>query len=82
MEGVYILFNPKIAVGRKGTRRLRVYAQRLRATLIFSAQKQHPDTPGNGVRSIRPYTRSIRVRQGETSVYGSFELFCGSQSFV
>ena len=48
----------------------------------FSARKQHPDTPGNGVRSIRPYTRSIRVRQGKTSVYGSFELFCGSQMFV
>ena len=48
----------------------------------FLARKQHPDTPGNGVRSIRPYTRSIRVRQGKTSVYGSFEVFCGSQVFV
>ena len=67
MEGVFIVFSPKIAVGRKGTRRLRVYARRLRVYARnpnFSAREQHPDTPGIGVRSIRPYTRSIRVRQG------------------
>ena len=45
MEGVFIVFSPKIAVGRKGTRRLRVYARRLRATLVF----QH----GNSTRTLR-----------------------------
>jgi len=35
-EGVFIPLTQKIAVGRKVTRRLRVYARRLRATLIFS----------------------------------------------
>jgi len=45
MEGVYILFSPKIAVGRKGTQRLRVYARRLRATLTFQ--------PGNSTRTLR-----------------------------
>ena len=38
MEGVFIVFSPKIAVGRKGTRRLRVYARRFRETLIFSPE--------------------------------------------
>jgi len=38
MEGVFIVFTPKIAVGRKGTRRLR-------ATLIFQ--------PGNSTRTLR-----------------------------
>ena len=33
----------------------------------FSAREQHPDTPGKGVRSIRPYTRSIRVMHDESS---------------
>ena len=35
MEGVFTVFSPKIAIGRKGTRRLRVYTRRLRETLIF-----------------------------------------------
>ena len=45
MEGVFIVFSPKIAVGRKGTRRLRVDARRLRATLVFQ--------PGNSTRTLR-----------------------------
>ena len=35
-EGVFIPLDPKIADGRTVTRRLRVYARRLQATLIFS----------------------------------------------
>ena len=41
MEGVFIVFSPKIAVGRKGTRRLRVYARRLRATLGVAKMASH-----------------------------------------
>ena len=45
MEGLFIVFSPKIAVGQKGTQRLRVYARRLRATLNFQ--------PGNSTRTLR-----------------------------
>jgi len=45
MVGVFIVFSPKIAVGRKCTRRLRVYARRLRATQVFQ--------PGNSTRTLR-----------------------------
>ena len=45
MEGVFIVFSPKIAVGQKGTRRLRVYARRLRTTLVFQ--------PGNSTRTLQ-----------------------------
>ena len=48
----------------------------------FSAREQHPDTPGKGVRSIWPYTRSIRVRQDESSSFALLSIFCGSQMFV
>jgi len=48
----------------------------------FSAREQHPDTPGKGVRSIRPCTRSIRVRQDENSCFALLSVFCGSQMFV
>ena len=48
----------------------------------FSAREQHSDTPGKGVRSIRPYTRSIRVRQDENSCFALLSVFCGSQVFV
>ena len=41
----------------------------------FSDREQLPDTPGNGVRSIRPYTRSIRVRQGKTSIFALLSCF-------
>ena len=44
-EGVFIPLDPKIAVGRTVTRRLRVYARRLRATLIFQ--------PVNSTRTLR-----------------------------
>ena len=44
-EGVFIPLDPKIAVGRTVTRRLRVYALRLRATLIFQ--------PENSIRTFR-----------------------------
>ena len=44
-EGVFIPLDPKIAVGRTVTRRLRVYARRLRATLIFQ--------PENSTRTLR-----------------------------
>ena len=74
-EVVFIPLDPKIVVGRTATRRLR-------ATLIFSAREQHPDTPGKGVRSIRPYTRSIRVRQDQSSCFALLSVFCGSQMFV
>ena len=45
MEGVFIVFSPKIAVGRKGTRRLRVYARRHHANQVFQ--------PGNSTRTLR-----------------------------
>jgi len=45
MVGVFIVFSPEIAVGRKGTWRLRVYARRLRATQVFQ--------PGNSTRTLR-----------------------------
>ena len=41
----------------------------------FQPVNSHPDTPGNGVRSIRPYTRSIRVRQGKTSIFALLNCF-------
>ena len=48
----------------------------------FLHQSRHPETPGNRVRSIRPYTRSIRVWQDTKSgfvllsgVYGSHKFF-------
>ena len=41
----------------------------------FQPGNSHPDTPGKGVRSIRPYTRSIRVRQGKTSVFALLSCF-------
>ena len=44
-EGVFIPLDPKIAVGRTVTRRLRVYARRLRATLTFR--------PENSTRTLR-----------------------------
>ena len=44
-EGVFIPLDPKIAVGRTVTRRLRVYARRLRATLNFQ--------PENSTRTLR-----------------------------
>ena len=45
VEGVFIPLDPKIAVGRTVTRRLRVYARRLRATLTFR--------PENSTRTLR-----------------------------
>ena len=44
-EGVFIPLDPKIAIGRTVTWRLRVYAGRLRATLIFQ--------PKNNTRTLR-----------------------------
>ena len=44
-EGVFIPLDPKIAVGRTVTRRLRVYAQRLWAILIFQ--------PVNSTQTLR-----------------------------
>jgi len=44
-EGVFIPLDPKIAVRRTVTRRLRVYARRLRATLTFR--------PENSTRTLR-----------------------------
>ena len=66
-EGVFIVFSPKIAVGRKGTRRLRVYARRLRATLTFSPETApghsgqwgpeypalYPEYPGKAGKNLR-----------------------------
>ena len=41
----------------------------------FQPVNNDPDTPGNGVRSIRPYTRSIRVRQGKTLIFALLSCF-------
>ena len=45
MVGVFIVFSPEIAVGRKDTRRLWVYARRLRATQVLQL--------GNSTRTLR-----------------------------
>ena len=41
----------------------------------FQPVNSHPDTPGKEIRSIRPYTRSIRVRQGKTSIFALLNCF-------
>ena len=41
----------------------------------FQPVNSHPDTPGKGIRSIRPYTRSIRVRQGKTLIFALLNYF-------
>ena len=47
----------------------------------FRSGSNNPDTPGNGVRSIRPYTRRIRVRQDNFSRFALLSVFCGSQMY-
>ena len=41
----------------------------------FRPGSSNPDTPDNGVRSIRPHTWSIRVRQGKTLVLALLNCF-------
>ena len=75
MEGVFIVFSPKNSRWAKGYPETPGICPETTGNPRFSDYEQSPDTPGNGVWSIR-------VRQGKTSVFGSFELFCGSQVFV
>jgi len=56
-EGVFISLDPKIAVGRTVTRRFRVYARRLRATLIFQPENSTRtlQATGSGVSGPIPW---------------------------
>ena len=68
MEGVYILFSLKRAVGRRGTRRLRVYARRLRATLGFQTL--------NRARTLRATGSGVSgYGRGKTPVFAPLSCF-------
>ena len=41
----------------------------------YQPENSHSDTPGKGIRSIRPYTWSIRVWQGKTSIFALLNCF-------
>ena len=82
MEGVYILFSLKRAVGRRGTRRLRVYARRLRATLGFQTLNRARTLRATGSGVSGPIPGVSGYGRGKNSDFCSFELFCGSQVFV
>ena len=78
--GVLIPLSLKLAVGRRVTRKLRVYARKLRANLFFRKQllghsgQWDPEYP-----ALYPeYPGKARKNFG----FCSFELFCGSQMFV
>ena len=75
MEGVFIVFSPNNSRWAKGYPETPGICPETSGNPRFSDREQLPDTPGNGVRSIRPYTRSIRVRQENTSVFALLSCF-------
>ena len=84
MEGVYILFSLKRAVGWRGTWRLRVYARRLRATLGFQtlnrAQKLRASIfsySKQGIRRLRATGSGVSGPIPGVSRFGRIKLrFC------
>ena len=75
MEGVYILFSLKRAVGRRGTRRLWVYARRLRATLGFQTLNRARTLRATGSGVSGPIPGVSGYGRGKTPVFAPLSCF-------
>ena len=75
MEGVYIIFSPKIAIGWRGTRRLRVYARRLRATLGFQSVNSSRTLRAKGSGVSGPIPGVSGYCRGKTLVFAPLSCF-------
>jgi len=75
MEGVYILFSLKRAVGRRGTRRLRVYARILQATLGFLTLNRARILRATGSGVSGPIPGVSGYGRGKTPVFAPLSCF-------
>ena len=73
-EGVFIPLSPKNSCWAKGYPETPGISPETPGKPDFQPGNSHSDTPGNGIRSIQPYTWSIRVRQGKN--FGLALLSC------
>ena len=80
--GVFIPLSPEYSHWVKGYPETPGISPETPGKPDFQPGNSHPDTTGNGIRSIRPYTRSIRVRQDKNLCFALLSVFCGSQMFV
>ena len=74
-EGVFIPLSPENSRWAKGYPETPGICPETPGKPSFRPGNSHPDTPGKGIRSIRPYTRSIRVRQGKTLIFALLNYF-------
>ena len=78
--GVLIPLSLKLAVGRRVTRKLRVYARKLRANLFF--RKQLLGHSGQWDPEYPALYPKYSGKAGKISHFALLSRFCGSQMFV
>ena len=74
-EGVFIPLSPKNSRWAKGYPETPGISPETPGKPDFQPVNSHRDTPGKEIRSIRLYTRSIRVRQGKTLIFALLSCF-------
>ena len=74
-ERVFVPLSPKNSRWAKGYPETPGISPETPGKPDFQPGNSHPDTPGNGIRSIR-------VRQGKNSGFALLSCFHGSQLFV